>query len=143
RRERGVKPWLSASILLLVVLLDAVFAGIPSLGPQTEAPPGLVETGASLGVLLLGAWLAGRIFASFGLPRITGYIALGVIVGPDILNIVTLEQSPYLRLVNDLAIVVIALTAGGEIKLDFLRRGARTISSITLVQSAVILGTVL
>ncbi len=134
-----MKPWLRATILLVTVLAAAMLARLAPLGPENQGPVGLIETGTSLGVLLIAAWLAGRIFAAIGLPRITGYIALGVIVGPDILGIVTEQQSPYLRLVNDLAIVVIALTAGGEIKLDFLKRGARTIVSLTLIQSAVIL----
>ncbi len=137
-----MKPWLRATILLITVLAAAMLARLAPLGPENQGPSGLIETGTSLGVLLLAAWLAGRIFAAIGLPRITGYIALGVIVGPDILGIVTEEQAPYLRLVNDLAIVVIALTAGGEIKFDFLKRGARTIVSLTLIQSAVVLGVV-
>jgi Kef-type K+ transport system membrane component KefB len=117
-----MKPVFRALILLLVVVGAGVLVRQIPLAPTTGAPRGLVETGTSLGVLLLGAWLAGIVFASINLPRITGYIAFGVLVGPDVLGVVTRDQTPYLRLVNDLAIAIIALTAGGEIKLTFLRK---------------------
>jgi Kef-type K+ transport system membrane component KefB len=134
-----MKPVFRALILLLVVVGAGVLVRQIPLAPTTGAPRGLVETGTSLGVLLLGAWLAGIVFASINLPRITGYIAFGVLVGPDVLGVVTRDQTPYLRLVNDLAIAIIALTAGGEIHLEFLKKGARSIASITLIQSVIVL----
>ncbi len=134
-----MKPVFRALVLLIVVVAAGVLVRHLPLAPTSGAPRGLVETGTSLGVLLLGAWLAGLVFASINLPRITGYIAFGVLIGPDVLGVVTRDQTPYLRLVNDLAIAIIALTAGGEIHLDFLKKGARSIASITLVQSAIVL----
>lgn len=123
-----MKPVFRAIVLLVLILACAMLARHAPLGPETHGPAGLIETGTSLGVLLLGAWLAGRVFAAINLPRITGYIAFGVLIGPDVLAIVTREQTPHLRLVNDLAIAVIALTAGGEIKLDFLKRFGRSLA---------------
>lgn len=137
-----MRPVVRSVVLLVTVLAAAVLVRHSPLGGASDAPEGLIETGTSLGVLLLGGWLAGRIFAAINLPRITGYIAFGVLIGPDLLGVITREQTPYLRLVNDLAIAVIALTAGGEIHLDFLKRGARAITSLTLIQSAVVLAAV-
>ncbi|MGP1308910.1 MAG: cation:proton antiporter [Phycisphaerales bacterium] len=134
-----MKPAVRSAVLLVVVLAAALLARFAPFGAAFSERADLIKTGTSLGVLLLGGWLAGRLFAAVNLPRITGYIALGVLIGPDALAIIGNEQAPYLRLVNDLAIVVIALTAGGEIHLDFLRKGARTIASVTLIQSLVVL----
>lgn len=128
-----------SALLLLAVLAFALLARFAPLGETSDAAPeGLIDSGVSLGVLLVGAWLTGRLFSTFGLPKITGYIALGVLVGPSVLAIVGKEQIPHLRLVNDLAIAVIALTAGGEIKLDFLKRNARSLLLLSLGHALVV-----
>ena len=128
-----------STLLLLAVVAFALVARFSPFGEvSTDAPDGLIDSGVSLGVLLVGAWLAGRLFSTFGLPKITGYIALGVLVGPSVLAIVTKEQIPHLRLVNDLAISVIALTAGGAITLDFLKRNARSLLLLSLGHALVV-----
>jgi len=115
--------------------------------PVTPPPSGLIESAAGLGFLLIGAWLTGRIFRRLGLPMITGYLVFGVLVGPQLHQalapcawfawlvpaaLVPAESLQYLTLVNNLAISIIAFTAGGEIRLESLRTGAKHIVSITL-----------
>lgn len=100
----------------------------------------LMGAGASMGLLLLGGWLAGLIAAQFGIARVTGYLLFGVLVGPDVLGLVPQGEVPYLTLINDLAVSLIALTAGGEIRLEFLRESWKRVvtiaSSIMLVIGA-------
>ena len=133
-----MKPVFRALVLLVVVVAAGALVRWIPIAPSPGAPEGLVETGTSLGVLLLGAWLAGLVFASINLPRITGYIAFGVLVGPDVLGIVTRDQTPYLRLVNDLAIAIIALTAGGEIKLAFLKKFGTSLVALCAAHAALV-----
>ncbi|UCD74614.1 MAG: cation:proton antiporter [Phycisphaerales bacterium] len=119
------------------------------LGETFEPPPaGLIGTTAGLGFLLIGAWLTGRIFRHLGLPMITGYLVFGVLVGPELYEslirieavqrvappaaLVPGQTLEYLELVNALAISIIAFTAGGEIRLESLRSGAKHIVSITM-----------
>lgn len=78
-------------------------------------PEGLRGAGAGLGLLLLGSYLFGLLSKKVKLPKLSGYLLFGILVGPSVLEMVTKAQLEYLRLVNDLAIAVIALTAGGEI----------------------------
>ncbi|MEC9373533.1 MAG: cation:proton antiporter, partial [Planctomycetota bacterium] len=104
-----------------------------------QSPPGLTEAGVGLGVLLLGAWLFGKLFAAVNLPKISGFLLFGMLVGPSILDVVTKDQLPYLRLVNDLAIARIALIAGSEIHLRFLRSMAKPIALIASLQMGLIL----
>ncbi len=100
--------------------------------PFTPPPPGLIGAGASLGLLLLGGWFAGRIAAALGIAKVTGYLLLGLLVGPHALGLVALDQIGYLTLINDLAVALIALTAGAEIRAEFLRESWRQVLLIAL-----------
>lgn len=101
-------------------------------------PPGLLDTAAGLGVLMLGAWLFGRLAAGVKLPKISAYLVFGALVGPGALNLVTDGQLPNLRLIDDLAIALIALTAGGEIEFHLLRKQAKSVTLVALGRAVVV-----
>lgn len=97
-----------------------------------------------LGFILLAAYIAGAIAAGFLLPRVTGYVLVGIAVGPFALGIFTPELVGSLRTIDELALALIALTAGGELKLAELRKSARSIIGMGLgVLVVVIVGIVL
>jgi len=97
---------------------------------------GLRGAGAGLGLLLLGSYLFGLLSKKVKLPKLSGYLIFGMLVGPSALAMVTKGQLEYLRLVNGLAISVIALTAGGEIDLQALRARFGAIASVALSVAA-------
>jgi Kef-type K+ transport system membrane component KefB len=111
-------------------------------------PEGLLSTGAGLGVLLLGAWLLGKAAQAVGFSKITGYLVFGIIASPKVGEAVLGSGMPWilsegqrdnLTLVNELAIALIALTAGGEIRLDFLKKAFKSISLILLFEFTLVL----
>jgi Kef-type K+ transport system membrane component KefB len=85
----------------------------------------------SVSVLLIGGVLAGEAAARLRLPRITGYLVIGMAVGPHALGLETAADARFLHLFEDLALGLIALTAGGELRLAGLRRRARPLAMIT------------
>ncbi len=91
------------------------------------------------GFLMLAAWLVGGIFHSLHLPRISGYLILGLLAGPAVLALIPNEQIPQLTFANDLAIAVIALTAGSEIRLDFLRDKIKKLLLLISLDVAIIM----
>ncbi|MBW2713091.1 MAG: cation:proton antiporter, partial [Deltaproteobacteria bacterium] len=103
-----------------------------------------------IGLLLLGGWMAGKLAERHRVPAITGYLFLGVIGGPEILDLVDkgmilrseTGKIPPLKFVSDLAIALIALTAGGEIRIDFLRSHFRKVSVILLVHMGFLMAAV-
>ncbi len=119
--------------LLTLVMVAALMAGARSFLPEGAAD--LAGHGVTLGFgfLLVAALLAGRVVAPLGLPRLTGYLACGVLFGPDLLGLVTRPMVASLRLINGVAIGLIALTAGGELDLRRLRPRMRVIAWITAV----------
>ena len=93
----------------------------------------LFETSATvsstllLGFLLLAAYCIGSFLEAFGLPRITGYIATGLLLGPHFLNFYSASAIAELDFLNSMALAFIAFCAGGELKLEQIRRNVKSI----------------
>lgn len=85
-----------------------------------------------LGFILLAAYIAGSAAAGFKLPRVTGYVLVGILVGPFALGVFTEELVESLRTIDELALALIALTAGGELKIHELRKSLRSILGVSL-----------
>ncbi len=75
----------------------------------------------AFGFALIAAALAGDLFERIRLPRITGYLLFGMICGPDVLALISTPMARELRLVNGLAIALIAFIAGLELNYRRLR----------------------
>jgi Kef-type K+ transport system membrane component KefB len=88
------------------------------------------EATVTLGFLLLAAVFGGKAVAGLGLPAITGYILVGLAVGESLLGLVSQADIGRLGLVDDVAISLIALSAGGELKLSELRERASSMLGI-------------
>jgi Kef-type K+ transport system membrane component KefB len=116
----------SIFLLILVVML---IAAARSFLPEETA---LVGSGAALafGFVLLAALQTGTIFSGVKLPRLTGYLACGFLAGPSVFNYVTERMVHDLKLVNGVAIGLIALSAGGELNLKRLRPRIRAMTAI-------------
>jgi Kef-type K+ transport system membrane component KefB len=85
----------------------------------------------SLGCLIIGGVLAGEAAARVRVPKITGYLVLGMVAGPHALALETARDAELLRLFEDLALGLIALTAGGEFRVSVIRRRLRPLIAIT------------
>ena len=105
------------SLTLLVGAAFAVRWMAGEIGPSNRHAASLM----TLGLLLITAWLVGRLFERIKLPKVTGFLVLGLLTGPAVLGIVGKPQLADLNFVNDLAVSLIAFTAGGEIRLEWLK----------------------
>ncbi len=95
-----------------------------------------------LGALLLASYLAGRAARVISLPQITGYLVIGIVLGPYVLGVVPREVIQEFRFVNGVALAIIALSAGGELRLKSVRSQIRSIGLITLSQIVFMFGLV-
>lgn len=139
------------SILDLVGLLLGLSAlwVYPHL-PGSGSPVALALFLAGI-VLILGAF-AGHFAQRVSLPRITGCILIGVVINPtlaeiipwlDGLMLVDPSHAKGLTLINDLAIGLIAVMAGSEIRMAWLRARFLAILSITGVSMVMVPGLVM
>ncbi len=120
------------SVILLIVL-GALMHAARSFAPDagfSGTPAGVT---VAFGYLLLSAFLAGKIFQWAHLPRLTGYLVTGLVVGPGVLDLISEPTLVSLRIFNGVAIALIALTAGSEMEFRSLRPQLRAIRWITLI----------
>jgi Kef-type K+ transport system membrane component KefB len=96
----------------------------------------------SLGCLVVGGVLAGELARRARLPRITGYLVLGMAIGPYAIGLQTVDDSAVLRLFEELALGLIALTAGGEFRLQGLGSRLPALLWITVMQCVAVVAVV-
>jgi Kef-type K+ transport system membrane component KefB len=116
-------------ILPLGILLGFMYL-LGNLPLAARMPPGAATT-LALGFIVLAAYIAGEILNTLKFPKITGYMLTGVFFGPQVLGIISNEAVGDLKLIDSIALSLIAFSAGREMKLELLRRFRRSIFSIT------------
>jgi len=97
-------------IVLILILLFAFLVSSLDVSSrwQTAAMINL-----SLGFMLLAAFVFSQLLKGLKLPLISGYIFTGILAGPFVTGFLTFEMVERFRLIDDLALSFIALTAGG------------------------------
>ena len=109
-----------------------------------QIPPGLHYAALSMGLLVMGGFLAGELAASIALPRVTAYLLFGIVVGPSLASwlpkgfptLVPQAELNYLEFVQALAVSLIGLIAGSELKIPFLRTAGSRICKMLAFESA-------
>ncbi len=106
--------------LVGAALVTLVVLWVRSLAPAASPP----ATALALGFTLIVAMVAGEGLRRFRLPRLTGYLLFGIVIGPYVGNVITEAMAGELRSVNGLATTIIAFVAG--LSLNFERLTLRT-----------------
>jgi Kef-type K+ transport system membrane component KefB len=89
------------------------------------------------GVLLLAGLLAGEAARRYvRLPRITGYVVVGALLGPEASGVLTRDMLFDLRLLIDLAIGIVVVELGFRLSVEWLQRN-RWLSAAALAESLV------
>lgn len=122
--------------LLAIALVVAVLIGVRKMGWGGE-PVGAIF---ALGFLLVGGIVGGRVVGLLGMPRLTGYLAVGVLAGPSGFEVFNRTEVASLELINELALALIALQAGAELTLPMLKRGLKSFVLASASHSVVIAG---
>lgn len=120
--------------VLTLVVISLLAAFIRLLGPE----PGVASGTLLLGFLLLAAFVAGELARELRLPRITGYLVIGILFGPYVIGLLPKQTVRDFRLINGVALSLIALQAGGELRMQRLRERLLSIGAMTLYQTIII-----
>lgn len=91
----------------------------------------------ALGFLLLAGTLMSELVEVLRVPHLTGYLAAGIVAGPHVLHLLDHATVKRLEHVNTLAIALIALAGGAELRIDGLKRGLRSLLTSTALQTFV------
>src|SRR5262245_66572510 len=89
-------------LAIALALLHHVSAGAPLAARTTLA----------LGTLVVAAELFGRLMTRWNWPRVTGYLASGILLGPQSLGFVRQAEADMLGVIGDAGIGLFALRAG-------------------------------
>lgn len=106
-----------------------------------------IDTGAAAsGHLLLGAgalfifaYLSGIASRSVHLPALTGYLLMGIAIGPYGFGLFSKAMVTDLEPAKNMAISLIALSAGSELDWRWVAKRLRQITTILIVQNAALL----
>lgn len=75
-----------------------------------------------LAMLLLGGLLCGRLVKQVKLPNVTGYLIVGLLFGPHVLNVIPLNVIHNFEILSNIALAFIAFTIGNEFRISYFKR---------------------
>ncbi|MGH7586298.1 MAG: cation:proton antiporter [Gemmatimonadales bacterium] len=124
---------------LVVILL--LVGGATLIEPLRVPTEGVIgpATLLSFGILLLTADTLGQLAHDLRLPRLLGYLLAGLVLGPTLLAVVPVGAVGDLGMMKQLAVGIIGLLAGVELRLPDLRQRSRSISAILAAQAALVI----
>lgn len=69
---------------------------------------GILNIFLKISIVILFGVIGAKIARRLNLPNVTGYIVMGLLLGPSFLNLVTPEATPIISFVNEFALGIIA-----------------------------------
>jgi Kef-type K+ transport system membrane component KefB len=90
----------------------------------------------AVGILLILGWAGGRAANTLGLPRVTGYLVAGLLLGPAFLHVFPrrlIDKDLYV--ITEMALGIIAYSIGGSLVYNRLKRLGGSILWITWAQA--------
>ncbi|MFO0643835.1 MAG: cation:proton antiporter [Polyangiaceae bacterium] len=117
----------------------ALLFGLAFVASRAEGAGKGGEVLLALGLFVLGGTLAAELLEPLKVPHLTGYLAVGVLAGPHVLHLVDHDTVESMTKLNALALALIAFAGGVELKLDLLRKGLRSLTVVTLLQTGIVL----
>ena len=90
-------------------------------------------------ILVLGL-ASTRLMKLLNLPNVTGYLIVGLLVGPFCLKVINEDNIGGLKVITNAALGFIAFSIGGEFKLSSIKRLGKSVIIITLFQAFVTSG---
>lgn len=116
--------------LIVVVALLGMMVGLELLGRDgTGATDPL--TLAAIGFMVLASFAIAELLATRGVPKVTGYILAGILLGPQVGNVLTHDVVAEMGMFKTLTIGLIGLTAGLELEAKSLAKLMRTLVATT------------
>jgi Kef-type K+ transport system membrane component KefB len=124
-----------------LVVLMLLVGGAVLLEPLRVPTEGVIAPRSLFlfGILLLTADTFGALAHDLGFPRLVGYLVAGLALGPSVLGIVPPGVLQDLSMMKQLAVGLIALLAGAELRVKDLVERYRAIAWILALQTAAVL----
>jgi len=89
----------------------------------------------AIGIIVVVGFFGGLAAGKIKFPRITGYILIGILLSPSLLNIIPTETVGRLDIITDIALGFIAYLIGGSLRWESIQKLGRSIATILPFQS--------
>ncbi|MEO6221670.1 MAG: cation:proton antiporter [Vicinamibacterales bacterium] len=89
----------------------------------------------SIGLILLLALMAGHLVKVFRIPEVTGYILVGIALGPSVLGWLSQDNLDAFGVLSEVALGLILFSVGSVFEFALFRRIGRQVFLVTLVES--------
>jgi Kef-type K+ transport system membrane component KefB len=129
--------------MLLIVAMGGLMQAVHAVDGTDDLRHRGAAVVLGLGFVLITSLFVGKLFAKLGLPKLTGYLATGIVTGPALLSYLDTSMVDGLKLANGMAVGLIALTGGSEMAFRTMRplmRSIAWISAIAVCGTAALLG---
>jgi Kef-type K+ transport system membrane component KefB len=90
----------------------------------------------SIGLILLLALMAGHLVTALRVPEVTGYILVGIALGPSVLGWLSQANLLALGVLSEVALGLILFSVGSVFEFSLFLRIGRNVLALTLVESA-------
>ena len=111
---------------MLSVLLDLDDFGV-----------GFLQSWINFGVVSIASAQVSLLVTYLRLPLIIGYMFFGLIIGPQLCDLITAEDLPHLQYITQFALAFICLSAGAELYLPELKSLFRRILTLTALLTVI------
>ena len=89
----------------------------------------------AIGVMITVGLLGGVLSNKIKFPRVTGYIIVGILFSPSVLNLISRTTIESLGVITHVTLGIVAYLIGASLRLESIRRLGRNIAWITPFQS--------
>ena len=89
------------------------------------------------GMILIFGYVAGRVANLFKLPKVTGYIAAGILLEPSFFNVIPQKFIDHSAVISNFALCVITYAIGGSLLFRRIRKLGNTIWVMTVFESII------
>jgi Kef-type K+ transport system membrane component KefB len=93
------------------------------------------EFSLAIGVMVSVGLLGGLLANKIRFPRITGYIIVGILLSPSVLNLISRATLESLDIITHVSLSIVAYLIGASLRMESIRRLGRSIAWITPTQS--------
>ena len=89
----------------------------------------------AIGIMITIGLLGGLLANKFKFPRITGYIIVGVIISPSILNLVPRSTIENWEVMTSIVLAIIGYAIGGSLRMESIRKLGKSVAWITVAET--------
>ena len=89
----------------------------------------------TFGILLISGYVAGRVANFLKLPKVTGYITVGILLEPSFLGVLPAKFIEHSDIISNFALCVISYAIGGTLQYSKIKKLGDTLVIMTLFES--------